>query len=939
MACLLIAASLLPCCSPDEEEALRRMAPGLSNEMVRCLGQDGGNFVACAGEYGVEMLRESYVLLKESIPLDSPDAYREAADVVLPAMKKIAIVIDAEFGISSLLREYEILASAERGIPYRRLHAEQQEIYHDPELTNVEKLESLQRLLPQTEAPDMALLRPSLKYPISSLYAGLDDQANQMKYLREALSDARQTESYGWVCQLLGVLGSRYIATGDVDSVRACWDEALEIAERHQLAQQAARIASFYAWNYAGEGRLSLAHELFNEAQELCRKYKGGYFEIRYVLSAMEFQAELGCWEIVDRLYRRLRVLERQYMESAVERPNEDLKFIFSVLTTGADVFQARLLMEAGDVDKADQSYKSLRSTVREIRGRIGYPQFLFYWAEGLASNGRPHDAIPLIREGMFDAREKYLPWLAAEFALLGARTQLSEGRYDEALRFLDQFEELYEASGDDRKKRLRREWSLKEAVRARVYLASGDRETADEALESGLERLEASLAMLDKGAQGYLWLSGCAEFRWLLADLTVHDAALSYGAELYWRSLYRHLGGYEPGAASRLWSAGRADGTVSPSIYAHFASIAGETQSRIASEEKIHLLYAIDDEVIRRWEVDRSGIQVRVLDAQPDRLRDRVSRVWQELSADPGDTDAPIPHSLVEGLYSLARELLPEKLVVPSPANSGGHPAGGLLISGDGYLSKIPFEALNVGTNDQYTPLLERYDVAYLRHSGKRTVGASDSPGVILVTANIPPHLRDRYPLAGELTEALSEGNSVAALNPDALFLHGPAATKSNLMQGWKNAKFVYLAAHVLHDPEVPYLVLVPLSTPGERSGPDAAYLDISDIRSQPLDACEIVVLSGCSSGAPYLASRAAAPSLGDVFLDAGAGAVVQTFWAVADDYARQLMTSYVKTWESGGMPGVKGLADVRRAALYGPRGVRHPFGWASWSIKLGRF
>lgn len=128
-------------------------------------------------------------------------------------------------------------------------------------------------------------------------------------------------------------------------------------------------------------------------------------------------------------------------------------------------------------------------------------------------------------------------------------------------------------------------------------------------------------------------------------------------------------------------------------------------------------------------------------------------------------------------------------------------------------------------------------------------------------------------------------------------------------------------------------------MAAPGERSSPDAAYVDISDIRSQSMDACDIVVLSGCSSGAPYLATRTAAPSLGDVFLDAGAGAVVQTFWAVVDDYARDIMTSYVQTWESEGTPAVKGLADVRRAALQGPRGVRHPFGWASYSIKLERF
>jgi hypothetical protein len=33
-----------------------------------------------------------------------------------------------------------------------------------------------------------------------------------------------------------------------------------------------------------------------------------------------------------------------------------------------------------------------------------------------------------------------------------------------------------------------------------------------------------------------------------------------------------------------------------------------------------------------------------------------------------------------------------------------------------------------------------------------------------------------------------------------------------------------------------------------------------------------------------------------------------------------------------------IHALNNVRRAALKGPRGVRHPFSWTAFSIQLGR-
>jgi CHAT domain-containing protein len=264
---------------------------------------------------------------------------------------------------------------------------------------------------------------------------------------------------------------------------------------------------------------------------------------------------------------------------------------------------------------------------------------------------------------------------------------------------------------------------------------------------------------------------------------------------------------------------------------------------------------------------------------------------------------------------------------------------AGPFLVTTDGFLGLVPFEALDAGEGSEYVPLLMRRDVAYLRYADATAGTPRALPGVILADVEPSKRLLRRYPFQPELEEAVAEGEAAAALFPDARFLTGDSASKANLTSTWENASFVYIAAHVLRDPQVPYLMLIPLASPGESAGPDAAYLDVTDIRAADLSNCRVVILSGCSSGAPYLESRIAGPSLGDAFLDSGAGAVVHTFWDIGDVEARKLMTSFMQTWSGPHGSDIRTLCDVRRAAyLSSKKEAGKPFGWASYAIEIGR-
>jgi CHAT domain-containing protein len=130
-----------------------------------------------------------------------------------------------------------------------------------------------------------------------------------------------------------------------------------------------------------------------------------------------------------------------------------------------------------------------------------------------------------------------------------------------------------------------------------------------------------------------------------------------------------------------------------------------------------------------------------------------------------------------------------------------------------------------------------------------------------------------------------------------------------------------------------VPYIAFVPMATAA--SGRDAdAYLELADILGADLSGCELVVLSSCASGAPYVEGHVASPSLGDAFVDAGARAVVGTFWSVRDDAAARVMREFARAYRGRGADAVTALCAARRRLL--EEGVS-PHEWAAYAITLG--
>ena len=159
--------------------------------------------------------------------------------------------------------------------------------------------------------------------------------------------------------------------------------------------------------------------------------------------------------------------------------------------------------------------------------------------------------------------------------------------------------------------------------------------------------------------------------------------------------------------------------------------------------------------------------------------------------------------------------------------------------------------------------------------------------------------------------------------------------ATKDSVLDAWAHASRIYVAAHVARVPEIPFLTFIPLALP-EGADESQAYLEIKDVRSLDLSECELVVLSACASGAPYVEGERVAPSMGDAFLDAGARAVVQTFLPVRDADAIRFAARFLSTWEGGREDVVTALNRARREDVAASGHAGDPAAWATWSASV---
>jgi CHAT domain-containing protein len=297
------------------------------------------------------------------------------------------------------------------------------------------------------------------------------------------------------------------------------------------------------------------------------------------------------------------------------------------------------------------------------------------------------------------------------------------------------------------------------------------------------------------------------------------------------------------------------------------------------------------------------------------------------------------------------------------------------LLISPDGQLDLIPFEALR---DSQGRFLVERYSISYLS-SGRDLLRmevprTSRSEPVIIADPAFSTRLADavsghsvstsltRGPTDAE-TAALkglyftplpgtrAEAYSIRQLFPNALVLAGPRATKAAVEQ--------VSAPSILHIATHGFFLGTSADNAATNGGPvDGASAENPLLRSGlafrganihspdgevgiliALEAStlnlwgtKLVTLSACDTGLGEVQNGEGVYGLRRAFFLAGAESMVMSLWPVSDYETRSMMTSYYKELRRGAGR-ANGLRAVQLATIH-RKGKEHPYYWASFIL-----
>jgi CHAT domain-containing protein len=325
-----------------------------------------------------------------------------------------------------------------------------------------------------------------------------------------------------------------------------------------------------------------------------------------------------------------------------------------------------------------------------------------------------------------------------------------------------------------------------------------------------------------------------------------------------------------------------------------------------------------------------------------------------------------------VSRLQKLARAL-DEQIMTPIRPLLGD--ARHLLLSPDGQLNLIPFEALK---DEQNQYLVQRYAFSYLTTgrdllSLQTTAKAAANP---VVFADIDYEQQDTTVAAksrgsenkrsidfanlkvGSLTATLAEGQQIQKIFPQTNIILGKQATESAIKQ--LNApRILHLATHgfFLPDKEVepktndfnqqlgkpPALNLEnPLLRSGlalagfnnrqnkQKTNTEDGVFTALEVAGLNLRGTELVVLSACETGLGDVKIGGGVYGLRRALVIAGSQTQLLSLWQVADDGTKDLMVKYYEKLQAG-----KGrheaLREVQLELLNNPQ-YQHPYYWASF-------
>jgi CHAT domain-containing protein len=358
--------------------------------------------------------------------------------------------------------------------------------------------------------------------------------------------------------------------------------------------------------------------------------------------------------------------------------------------------------------------------------------------------------------------------------------------------------------------------------------------------------------------------------------------------------------------------------------------------QSLLPTERAALLEYSLGDSSSSLWVVTRRSWRRFTL--PPRAALQARAEILRRALGDPATAESRAARSAARALHRLLIE----------PAARLIERSDQLLVSPDGALARVPFEALLAADApaDAAAPhgayLVERYAVSYTPSAsalvtfapGPRRGGARRE--VLAVGApefgTIAPHGMSGplVPLPGTAGE-LSALRAVAAPRPCTV-LSGAAATRERVLAlpSLGRAGLIHIATHGLADPAAPERSGLWFSAPSDSEAP--GFVSLGDLFGLRLSA-GLVTLSACETGLGRIERGEGVIGLSRAFLAAGAHSVVVSLWSVNDRSTATLMRRFYTPLLARGAPCASALAEAKRALLADPA-TRSPFYWAPFVL-----
>lgn len=877
-----------------------RLAPAVAEHLLRDDPEAFGRF---AKKLGASGLKEARIDLMAGPPLEA-SVFIKVEAALAPHLDRVLISLARDFGIAYYGRALEAYRS--RSLSER-----------------MTAVSIIQRHLTIVETPSSDLATRALLFetiiaeakPLGDVlnvgdhyseYSELLPRLNRGEELADCLKHgADYSLAFGdtnLACQFLGVLGVHHALAGDDVGMSVHYDRALELARASQSWHEA-RILSLYSSHYKSSGNMGRATALMAEAERRSRELGADAVEIRFLCEVLRMQADMSCWDLVERGLVRADILIRR--GEGVWKQHER-----SVYATRTLVLRMRLLAARGSTREATQIARRIPTTVASWPNSPNRESAIFEAVRVMAKLGQPAEARVWLTASIERCENQGMPEALPRGLMKLSEIDLKLNDTTACQNSMALILEL--VSRDSTNLRTFAPFDL---LQARVLERTSGRQAATDALADGLDFVQRNRSVIASSPETQLLYGFLEDYRAYFHELHADRPALGYAFEMAWPELFRMMGtsgvGNDP--ASIVRSAANGSMVRLPSMPA----------------DVVHCLYRWDQDQVVRWTRSGASISRDILDVRPPELEKRLDRVRAELSS-PVGSSKELRGGTVRELRVLARLLLPGELLDPADHRR-------LLVTRNGPLAGMPFEVLNMAA-DGYEPLLARRDIAYANtfeseRSNRpiQTVFHELQPtgGTLVVTSpRYDPAMQRRWSILGEpLVHGVGEALRVAAGTPSTTVLQDSMATHDRILERWEQVKRIYLVAHFVADPDLSYLTLFPLALGAD--GKDR--IDMNDLRRADLSRCELAVLSGCATGVRYRSGSTELPSFGDLFLEAGARNVIVTGWNVDDANGALLMHQFNDHYGANQDDPTATLCVIRRDLI---RRGAHPHVWAAYTI-----